>query len=170
MTDPGTRKDRPKSIEEALRVLDEALLNPAADLKNIVTDEYQNLQAAIGKSTAQVSETVSGLAGTLKSTLESSLQNFGSNMGANLGDLTGDSAEKFSKMAEQGVALGRDVARKADAEVRANPWPYIGGIAVGTFALGILLGSRSNGSANEMSQDSGMAPPPKNDPSASDLN
>lgn len=140
MTDPGTRKERPKSIEEALRVLDEALANPAADLKQIVTEEYQNFQSAIDKSTSQVTQVVGGLASSLKSTFESSVENFS----ANLGDMTGDTAEKFQAMAEHGVAVGRDVARRAEAEVRANPWPYIGGIAVGTFALGVLLGSKFN--------------------------
>lgn len=161
MTDPGMRKDRPKSIEEALRVLDEALANPAADLKNIVTDEYQNLQDAIGKSSSQVTQAVGGFAGTLKSTFETSIQN----LTANLGDVTGDSGEKFQAMAEQGVAMGRDVARRADEEVRANPWPYIGGIAVGTFALGILLGSKFNAA------DSNTKPgTPKEKPDTSNLN
>jgi ElaB/YqjD/DUF883 family membrane-anchored ribosome-binding protein len=156
MTDPGMRKDRPKSIEEALRVLDEALAHPAADLKNIVTEEYQNLQSAIGKSSSQVSQVVGGLADTLKSTFESSIQNLTSN----LGDVTGDSTEKLQAMAEQGVAMGRDVARRADEEVRGNPWPYIGGIAVGTFALGILLGSKFNSAE----------PKPKAKPDTSNLN
>lgn len=33
----------------------------------------------------------------------------------------------------------RDVYRKVDDNLRSNPWPAIGGVAVGTFALGFVL-------------------------------
>ena len=124
----GAKKDRPRSIDDALRILDEALSKPGMNLKEMVTEEYQNLHATISKTASEVgsqlTEQVAGFSEAFT--------------GA-----TGDASQKISEMTEQGLEAGKDAARKVDAKVRENPWVYIGGVALGTFALGLYLGSKS---------------------------
>jgi ElaB/YqjD/DUF883 family membrane-anchored ribosome-binding protein len=100
---PSNQSNRPSSLNEALRILDEALSSPSANIKDIVTDQYQHLKSALGSSGTQA-------------------------------------YEQFSSMAEQGIARGRELYSDVDQRVRSNPWPVIGGIAVGTLALGFFLG------------------------------
>lgn len=152
-----TKSRRPKSIDEALKVLDEALAGPASELRGFVSDEIENLnstvQSTLGSLRSAVEQTdlqgtkervgdaVQDITDTIKSAAEKSFRSVRSEVGK----VAADSAESVAQFAEdfaaQGVEYAREAYRKADAEVRSNPWPYIGGIAVGTFALGALLGS-----------------------------
>ncbi len=133
-------KERPHSIDEALRVLDEALASPGADIKNMVTDEYQNLHTAISQKATGASDFVQSIRGNLTEQFNT--------ITANLSDLSGDTTQRLSEITDQGIAMGREIYRDVDTQVRANPWPFIGGIAVGTFALGFLLGGRKETSAD----------------------
>lgn len=154
------KKQRPKSIDEALRVLDEALAGPATEIREIVTDELSSLNATIqstigtirsatsqtnlGETAGKVGDVVSEMTQTLKSSVETGFES----LRTEFTKVAADSAETITKLAEdtaaQGVEFAQDIYKKADAEVRANPWPYIGGIAVGTFALGALWGAMNS--------------------------
>jgi ElaB/YqjD/DUF883 family membrane-anchored ribosome-binding protein len=56
--------------------------------------------------------------------------------------------KKAAESAIHGVERVRETARSVDKEVHRNPWPVIGGMALGTFALGFLLGRRGSRSQN----------------------
>lgn len=111
---------RPDSIKEALRVLDDALAKgKGTDLKDLLTSEYQNLKSAIGEVSPRVSESV---------------RKYGNKVYQRASDIASDSMER-----------GREIYGNVDSTVRSNPWPVIGGVALGTFVLGFVFG-RSNGS------------------------
>lgn len=118
------QSSRPSSINEALRILDEALASNSANLKDLVTDQYQHLKSAIGDSSSNVGQT---------------MRDAGTQM-----------YRQFSDLTDQGLERGREIYSDLDVRVRANPWPVIGGIAVGTLALGFLIG-RGGSSLSETS-------------------
>lgn len=120
-----TKRDRPDSIEEALRVLDEALARPSADLKEMIGEDFQHLKSAIGTQTSSASHSVSDMSHHLR--------DLGTQAFSQLGTFSSDSVATFMN---HGKAAVSDVERN----IRANPWPYIGGVAVGTLALGFLMG------------------------------
>jgi ElaB/YqjD/DUF883 family membrane-anchored ribosome-binding protein len=123
---------RPGSIEEALRVLDEALARPAADLKEMIGQDFGNLRSAFGETFARSVESAT----TSFSNLKDSARSTGKDTAGRIGEF---SSEAISNLMEN----GREAAQALDKNIRANPWPMIGGIAAGTFALGFLLAKGS---------------------------
>lgn len=124
--------ERPSKLNDALRVLDEALSGQGADLKQMVTDEYQNLRSAIGGFSPQMSDT---------------LRQAGTQAYSRM-------SEFASGLSTTGLERGRQIYTEVDATVRANPWPILGGVAVGTFALGFLLGRTGSSSSSSAAPSS----------------
>jgi ElaB/YqjD/DUF883 family membrane-anchored ribosome-binding protein len=120
----GKNRSRPSSIEEALRTLDEALGGAGANLKDLMAGDFENLKAALSGTAANAGGAVHGMTDGLRDSF---------------GDIGEQAMERFSAYAEEGRRIFSDV----DVKVRSNPWPVIGGVAVGTFALGLLLGRTS---------------------------
>jgi len=121
-TNTSSEQPRPERISDALKVLDEVLAGRSADLKAMVTDDFRNLKAAIGDMAPRMGDTIRG---------------------------TGNQAfervsNRFSEFASDGVEKSRRIYGDVEARVKSNPWPVIGGVAAGTFALGFILG-RSGG-------------------------
>ena len=116
---------RPGSIDEALKVLDKALGEHGKELKDLVTDDYKNIKTAIGDMAEEAGISLSGVTDTVK--------NFGGQAYERISDLTSGGLERSKKMASD-----------VDAQVRSNPWPVIGGVAAGTFAIGFLLGRKGS--------------------------
>lgn len=114
--------EKPSKINDALRILDEALSTQGADLKAMVTDDFANLKSALGTISPRMAESFR-------------------DVGTKAYDQVSGMASEF---ASSGMERGRQIYGEVDASVRSNPWPVIGGVAVGTFALGFLLG-RSRG-------------------------
>ena len=54
-------------------------------------------------------------------------------------------SEKYSHI-KDALSEGRDKAgevfEEVDEKVRKNPWPYIGGVAIGALLLGYILGNQ----------------------------
>jgi len=100
---------KPSSIDDALKVLDDALdgVNAPA-LGALVSDQFNNVKAAIGNS--------------------------------GIGEFSQQSFEQISEVAAIGLENARRIGGEVDRSVRANPWPFLGGVAVGTLALGVILG------------------------------
>lgn len=131
MANDNTKK--PGSIDDALKVLDEALagVNPPA-LNDLVSNEYRNLKSALGDS-ARTS------AAPAQDFIQNALRGLGDTM-APVGEYSAQSYEKLAEVAAVGVEEARRIGVEVDRSVRVNPWPYLGGVAVGTLALGLILG------------------------------
>jgi ElaB/YqjD/DUF883 family membrane-anchored ribosome-binding protein len=111
MTD---KSKRPGSIDEAMKILDEALKGNTEELKDLVSDELQTFKAELGELSSSM--TVDAIGEKIKT-------------------MSGDALSR-------GQELFTEATAELDARVRKNPWPAIGGVAVGTFALGYLLGKK----------------------------
>lgn len=122
----SSEQQRPEKISDALKVLDEVLAGRNADLKAMVTDDFRNLKAAISDMAPRVGDTIRGT-------------------GNQAGQAFERVSNRFSEFASDGVEKSRQIYGDVEARVKSNPWPVIGGVAVGTFALGFILG-RSGGS------------------------
>ncbi len=105
---------KPQTIKDALGYLDRAISKDGANLSDLLTSEYSNLKNAIDEMAPKVKETV---------------RQYGE-----------QAAQAVQSYAEEGMERGREIANKVDAGVRANPWPVIGGVALGSIAVGYLLG------------------------------
>jgi ElaB/YqjD/DUF883 family membrane-anchored ribosome-binding protein len=113
----STSGNRPSSINDALRILDEALAGSSTKLKELVTDQYQNLKSA-----------VSGSDGMRESIRGAGQQAY----------------QQMSDIANQGADRSREFYYDVDSRVKANPWPVIGGVALGTLALGFVIGKKTS--------------------------
>lgn len=111
---------RPDSINEALRILDEALGGAGANLKDLVTNDFKNLKSALSDNGSRISENFRGM--------------------------SGETFDRVSEIASMGMERGRRIYSEVDVQMRSNPWPILGGVAVGTFALGFLMGRGSSSS------------------------
>lgn len=104
----------PSSINDALRMLDQALSRDGANLKELVSTEYGSLRKAIEEMAPKMGE---------------AFRQYGN-----------QAADVIQDYAGQGLERGKQVAGQLDTSVRANPWPVIGGVALGSLAIGFLLG------------------------------
>ena len=105
------QKGQPNSIEEALRKLDAALRQPSASISEIASDDYAHIKTAVADVSSQV--------------IEHAVDALG-NTGEALKDMSRQGVQELAKAA-QGVVTelsrqGGEALRKADRQVRANPW------------------------------------------------
>lgn len=67
-----------------------------------------------------------------------------SNKYGNLKSALGGAAERMEHQARESYSQGRDTAKdlasNLDESVHKNPWPYLGGTALGFLFLGLFLG------------------------------
>ena len=104
-----------KKFEEALHLLNEAAKEKKEEIQNLLTDKYQHIQDAMQQVAFKNRE----------------------------------NWERARRFAEEAIGEGgeklKEAASEVDKQVRKNPWPYIGGVAVGALLLGFILGnSRRN--------------------------
>jgi ElaB/YqjD/DUF883 family membrane-anchored ribosome-binding protein len=118
VTDNSSLQARPQKITEALRVLDQAIMNDGADLKDLVSKDYSHLQNAIKDLAPQVLDSVRAS-----------------------GRQTLDKIQSYAAPAMQKT---KQAATQVDAQVKSHPWRYIAGAAVGALAVGFLLGRSAN--------------------------
>ncbi|MCM2281141.1 MAG: hypothetical protein NDI61_04770 [Bdellovibrionaceae bacterium] len=104
----------PSSISEALRMLDQALSRDGANLRELVSSEYSALRHAIEDMAPKMGQ---------------AFRQYGS-----------QAAEVIQDYAGEGLERGKVVAGRVDSRVRANPWPVIGGVALGSLVVGYWLG------------------------------
>ncbi len=120
--EPSRSSGRPGSVNEALRMLDQALSRDGANLKDLVSSEYVSLRKAIEEMAPKMGE---------------AFRQYGH-----------QAADVIQDYAGQGIERGKRVAGQVDTTVRENPWPVIGGVAIGSLAVGFILG-RSGSSPSE---------------------
>jgi ElaB/YqjD/DUF883 family membrane-anchored ribosome-binding protein len=125
---------RPDSIQDALQVLENALANdPAPALKELISDDYTHLKSFISKTGSQGAVA----AGESLNDLNQQIRGISMQAFEAVSDIAASAVEG-------GLVEGKELARRIDSGVRANPWPVIGGIVIGTLALGFLIGRNSN--------------------------
>jgi ElaB/YqjD/DUF883 family membrane-anchored ribosome-binding protein len=103
-----------QGIKDALRTLDDAISKQGVNLRDMVSDDYSGLKGAIGDMAPGVAEAIRQ-GGT-------------------------QAYQAVQDFAQTGLERSRDMAGAVDKQVRSNPWPVIGGVAVGSLVLGIVLG------------------------------
>ena len=122
-SDVSGDSNRPSSIKDALKLIDDVLNRDGANLRELITSEYSNLQRAIN--------------------------DFAPQLGDKVRDYGMQAADMASTYASKGVEQGRVIASRVDSQVRENPWPVIGGVALTSLAVGFLLGRSGEAMPNE---------------------
>lgn len=102
------------SIEEALKLLEEAAAQKKDELRAVMSDKFTHLKSLILESEGSLVKSLS--------------------------DAKSHAAEAAAHAKDVGVEKAREVASAVDMKVHATPWPFIGGTAVASLLLGFILG------------------------------
>ncbi len=103
-----------EKISEALKLLEEAARDKKDELRNLMTNKYANLKAAVSDTEHDIKES--------------------------LAIARQRAAEALAKAKEVGGAKAKELAGDVDENVRKYPWPYIGGTALAALLIGYILG------------------------------
>ncbi len=103
-----------KKFEEALQLLNEAAREKKQEIQQLFGDKYTHIRQAVQDAAAQSGERLNRV------------------------------REAASDAMEIGGERLKQVASDVDEKVKENPWPYIGGVAVGALLLGFILGASRN--------------------------
>ena len=103
-----------EKIAEALRLLEDAAKGKKEELRTLVSNKYRNLKDALGEVEIGMAEAV---AAARKRTMEAAQQ-----------------------AKDIGLVKAKEIAAEMDEQVRDNPWPYMGGVAVAALLIGYILG------------------------------
>ena len=102
-----------KKFEEALHLLNEAARDKKDEIQNLLGDKYSDISQLLKQASTKSRRELRKVQ---------------------------RSAEEW--MEEGGESL-KETVTQLDDSVRENPWPYLGGVAVGAILLGFILGSSS---------------------------
>ena len=102
-----------KKFEEALQLLNDAAKEKKDEIQNLLGDKYTDIRRIIEQTAAKQKKNIQRVQRVAEDWME-------------------DGGEKI-----------REVASDVDESVHENPWPYIGGAAIGALLLGFILGSSS---------------------------
>jgi ElaB/YqjD/DUF883 family membrane-anchored ribosome-binding protein len=105
-----------EKINEALRILDEAAKENKDQLTQVTSGKYDSLKSAIVDEKG------------IKERLALAAQK---------------AADLAAHVKEVSAEKAKEIAGAVDKSVRENPWPYIGGVAVGALLLGFILGRKT---------------------------
>ncbi len=107
----------PEKIAEALKLLEEVAKNQKDELKKATCGKFDSLKDALVDE-CNIREKLA-LAGQ-------------------------KAAEIARQLKETSEEKAKEIAGAVDQNVRKNPWPYIGGVAVGALLLGFILGRKTS--------------------------
>ena len=103
-----------EKLAEALRLLEDAAKGKKEELRTLVSNKYRNLKDALGEAELGITDAMTA------------------------------AKKRAMEAAQQAKDLGLEKAKKiaadVDAQVRENPWPYMGGVAVAALLIGYILG------------------------------
>ncbi len=103
-----------KKFEEALTLLNEAAKEKKQEIQQLFGDKYSTIRQAVQEAAEK--------------------------QGERLNRIRQSASEAF----EVGSERAKEIASEVDEKVKENPWPYIGGVAVGALLLGYILGASRN--------------------------
>jgi ElaB/YqjD/DUF883 family membrane-anchored ribosome-binding protein len=105
-----------EKISEALKLLEEAAREKKSELQNMLKGRYSTLKEVLTDKEQDIADAL-GVA--KKRALEAAAH------------ATDISSKRAKEMAEE-----------LDEQVHENPWPYIGGVAIGALLVGYILGRK----------------------------
>ena len=103
-----------KKFEEALELLNEAAREKKTEIQQLFGDKYSTIKSALQDAAQQQTERLNRL------------------------------KQQAGEAWEVGGERAKEIAAEVDEKVKENPWPYIGGVAVGALLLGFILGASRN--------------------------
>lgn len=105
-----------EKISEALKLLEEAAKDKKNELQNMVKGKYDHLKDVLVDKEEDIAKAI---AAAKKHAVEAAVQ-----------------------ASEVGTKRAKEIAAEVDAQVHENPWPYIGGVALGALLIGYILGRK----------------------------
>ncbi len=103
-----------EKISEALKLLEEAARDKKDELTNLMSNKYTCLK-----------DVVSGAEHDIKESLAIAKKR---------------ATDALAKAADIGGVKAKEVAQDVNESVHANPWHYIGGVALAALLIGFILG------------------------------
>ena len=103
-----------KKFEEAFQLLNEAAREKKQEIQQLFGDKYSHIRQVVQDAAEQQGERLNRVR-----------------------QAAGDAMEIGGERIKQ-------VASDVDERVKENPWPYIGGVAIGALLLGFILGASRN--------------------------
>lgn len=103
-----------KKFEEALQLLNEAAKEKKEEIQHLLGDKYNDIRQIIEQQASKQKQHLKRVQ-----------------------RVAGD-------WIDEGEERVREVVSDLDENVHENPWPYIGGVAVGALLLGFILGGSSS--------------------------
>jgi ElaB/YqjD/DUF883 family membrane-anchored ribosome-binding protein len=99
-----------EKITESLHLLEEAAREKKEDVRALISDKYGHLKNAMLDAEHRLADTLTA------------------------------AGQRAAEAAAQAKAKAKKTAEAVDESVHENPWPYIGGAALGALLLGYILG------------------------------
>lgn len=163
-----SEQKKPTSIDDAIKMLDDVLVKQQIpDLSPLLGEQFTSAKESIKN---MISETTRSEVRDFKDAT-AEFKNTASDIGSAASAMAGAGLEQAQALAsagleqaqalaKEGIVHAKKLADDVDGKVRANPWPLIGGVALGALALGYLM-ARSANITETVEKNEGPTPPKK---------